>query len=119
MHTCLQIRERRDGSKGGDGKSSSRQEGLFAQTVLCGVQCRPARPHPYVFGDGIDSGHGNVLKLERHHMDMAGEVAHGIEVVIGSRDLDVGDLARRRVGLGGEGVDAVAHTPRRDGKHPP
>jgi hypothetical protein len=27
-----------------------------------------------MFGDGIDGGHGNVLKLERHHC-MAGEVA--------------------------------------------
>src|SRR5882724_4456756 len=119
MHTCLQIRERRDGPKGGDGKSSSRQEGLFAQTVLCGVQCRPARPHPYVFGDGVNGGHGDVLKLERHHMHMAGEVAQSIEIIVGGCDLDVGNLARRRVGLGGEGVDAVAHAPRRDSKHPP
>src|SRR5262245_47884964 len=51
-------------------------------------------------------------------MHVASKIAHGVEVIIGSCDLDVSDLTGRRVGLGGGGMDAIAHTPCRNGKHP-
>ena len=62
-------------------------------------------------------GRRNVLELEGDDVHAARERAHGVEIVVGRDDLEVGDLAGRRVVLGRERVDAVAHAPRGDREH--
>ena len=58
----------------------------------------------------------NVFELECHDIYIGGEAANGDQVVVLRLDLDVGHLPRGRVGLGREGVDAVAHPARGDGE---
>ncbi len=47
------------------------------------------------------------------------KVAHGALVVVAGGDFDIGELAGRRILVGAEGVDAIPHAPRGDGKHAP
>ena len=56
----------------------------------------PGGPHGRVRAAAASTvGGGHVLELERHDVDVAGEGAHGVEVVVRGDDLDVGDLAGR------------------------
>ncbi len=59
----------------------------------------------------------NVLKLERHHRNVAGEFADGIQVFVRSVHLEICHLAGRGVFIGRKGMNAVTHAPRRDGEH--
>ena len=47
------------------------------------------------------------------------EGANRVEVVVVGGDLEVGDLAGRRVFAGRQGVHAIAHAPRGDREHAP
>lgn len=61
-----------------------------------------------MFGQQGDRAGGDVLELERHHINRFGEASKGGLVVI-SRDRGrCRDLCGRAVGIGCENMDAVA-----------
>ena len=74
------------------------------------------RREPLASGGGR---RGDVLELERDHAHAPGELGDGVEIVIGRANLQVGDLAGRRIVVGRQHVHAVAQPPGRDGEHPP
>ena len=59
----------------------------------------------------------HVLELEGDDRHAAGELAHGVDVVVRRVDFDVRNLPCRCVVLGRERVHAISETPRRHRKH--
>jgi hypothetical protein len=60
---------------------------------------------------------GTFSNSEGDGADLAREAAHGVEVFVGGDDFEIGDLAGGGIGIGREGMDAVAHAARGDGEH--
>ena len=109
---------RRDaiGEEGGERKAVFREAGLLAQAVLGDVQDSPLGRTGACCGGGGGGG-GDVFEFEGDDVDVGGEVADGVQIVVRGVDLDVGDLAGGGVFIGRKRVDAVAHAARRDGEH--
>ena len=97
------VLARETSSRAGDA-ARSRARGRSA-----GRSRAPRRPRPRRRPD--------VLELERHHVHAASRTRGPLDVVVRRVDLDVGDLAGRRVVLGRERVNAVAQTARRHREH--
>ena len=92
------------------------EERLLAQPVLRNVQHRAARRYGGALG-GLRGRRRNVFKLERHDIYIGGEAANGDQVVV--MRLSISTSATCPVGVSvsrREGVDAVAHPARGDGK---
>ena len=92
----LHARERRHR------KAAIGEERLLPRALLGDVQRRAARPHGRELRRRVGRGGRDVLELERHHVDAAREGADGVEVVVVGGNLEVGDLAGRRVVVGRE-----------------
>jgi hypothetical protein len=61
---------------------------------------------------------GDVLELEREHVDAPRELSDAGGVVVRRDDDMIGDLAGRRVRVGRQHVKTVAETPGRHAEHP-
>jgi len=62
---------------------------------------------------------GHVLEFERHHIDVACEPLDDLKLIVIGLDCQIGDLRRRRVPLGAQHVDSIAHPLGRESQHPP
>src|SRR4051794_19156064 len=62
---------------------------------------------------------GNVFELEGDYRDLAGEAANSVQVFVGSRHFQIGNLACRRVFIRRKRMDAITHSSGRDGEHAP
>ena len=101
-------------------KAGVRQEHLFAHPVLRGVQHGARRANRSVPLAGLRRRGRDVLELERDHVHAARELRDTRRGRRTSRcHLDVGHLPGRRVLVGRESVDAVAHAPGGDREHAP
>jgi len=107
----------RDGAEGREREAGVSEKYLLADTVLGGVEDFAFRADRGVPGGGFGGGRWDVFEFEGNNADGGSEAAHGVEVVIGGDDFEVGDLAGGSVGVGGKSVDAVAHAPCGDGEH--
>ena len=85
--------------------------------MLRGVKDFAAGSHRRVFGGRLGGGRRNIFELEGDDADARGKTAHGVEIVIGSDDFEVGHLTGGRVGVGRKSVHAVAHAAGGDREH--
>ncbi len=67
--------------------------------------------------DRLNGRAGNILELERHHLNAPREFCKSLKIVIRRIDLHISDLARGGIGVGRIDVNPVAHPPRGNGEH--
>src|SRR4051812_870680 len=99
------------------GDAERRQERLLTNAMLRNRERLSVRPHERDLFGGRRRRRRHVLELERDDVDFLGKGADRLDVVVRRDHFDVGDLARRRVVVWRERVDAVAEPARRHGKH--
>jgi hypothetical protein len=115
--SVLEINFTANGCKGCDRQAKILQVRLLTNPVLRDFEGTAVRSHDRV---GFRRRHGrcrHVFKLKRHDVDATRKLPNAIDIVVRRDDLDVGDLASRRVVFGSERVDAIAHASCGHGKH--
>ncbi len=106
-----------DGTKRRDRNAGGSEKIFLPQPVLRDVQNRARRMNlafPRAPFRGLDR---DVLELERDHIHAFRETPHGVFVSELCDAGEIGELAGRAVLFRREDMHAVAHAPRRDGKH--
>src|SRR5206468_2400559 len=103
--------------EGWDREAVLREKSLFAHSVLGNVQNRSVGTNWSGLSRCGRCGSWNILEFESHDTDRSSEFPNGSEVLVRGCDLDVGYLSCRSVRLRGKGVNAIAHSSGRNGKH--
>ena len=113
----LQVGLAPDGSERNDRDAVPREKCLFPNPVLRDRERMSVRPDNRVRLGRRRRRRRHVLELEGDDRHAAGELAHGVDVVVRRVDFDVRNLPCRCVVLGRERVHAISETPRRHRKH--
>src|SRR4051812_43926214 len=69
-------------------------------------------------GGGFDGPGRDVLKLKGQHIHFRRKGAYRLQVLVGRSRLPIGHLPRRRVSVGGERMDTIAHLASLESEHP-
>ena len=110
----------RTAAKGVTGTPAPARNCFSAQPLLRRVQDPSAWTYGHAFLLGYLGYFGrHILKFKGDDGHLAHKIAHGIKVGVGCTHLTVGNLAGRRVTIGRERVDPVAHGACRQRKHSP